>query len=47
MATLEYSRVMINDTIRAMRGAFQAYFELFHHHKDADLSGNSPPAAAL
>ena len=45
MAILEYSRVMINDTILAMRGAYQADFALFHHHKDADLACDSSPGA--
>ena len=45
MAILEYSRVMINDTIMAMRGAYQADFALFHHHKDTDLACDSSPGA--
>ena len=43
MAILEYSRIMVNCAIEAMRNAYTADFELFHHHHDPELEASSGP----
>lgn len=41
MAILCYSRVMVNETISAMRNMYSASFKLFHSHHDPDLESSN------
>lgn len=41
MAILCYSRVMVNETISAMRNMYSASFQLFHSHHDPDLESSN------